>query len=128
MAVLSSLSSLLYNYLLYRNGLYISPLLIKISWQGILLYSTLYTSAPAIQQFTIQLFTIQEWTSFTPGRVILCIVLYAVLLQPLSSLLYNNLLLIKYSWQGLLLYSVLLYSALSTLLLAGLYKNTLLVL
>ena len=77
----------------------------KSSWQGILLYSTLYTSAPTIQQFTIQLFTIQEWTSFTPGRVVLCIVLYAVLPQPLSSLLYSNLLLIKYSWQGILLYS-----------------------
>ena len=76
----------------------------KSSWQGILLYSTLYTSAPAIQQFTVPLFTIQEWTSFTPGRVYYCIVPYVVLPQPLSSLLYSNLLLIKYSWQGILLY------------------------
>ena len=162
MTVLPSLSSLLYSYLLYRNGLYISPLLIKYSWQGcimystmytsvhtiplfiiplftiqkpivlsftiqkpivlsftiqksswqgILLYSTLYTSAPAIQQFTVPLFTIQEWTSFTPGRVYSCIVPYAVLPQPLSSLLYSNLLLIKYSWQGILLYSTLYTSA-----------------
>ena len=77
----------------------------KYSWQGILLYSTLCGIVPTTQLFIIPLFTIQEWTSFTPGRVYSCIVLYAVLFQPLSSLLYSNLLLIKYSWQGILLYS-----------------------
>ena len=69
------------------------------------MYSTLYSIAPTIPLFIIPLFTIQEWTSFTPGRVYSCIVPYAVLPQPLSSLLYSNLLLIKYSWQGILLYS-----------------------
>ena len=103
----------------------------KYSWQGCIMYSGYYGSAPTIQLFIIQLFTIQkpivlsftiqEWTSFTPGRVYYCIVPYIVLLQLFSCLLYNNLLLIKSSWQGLLLYSVLLYSALSILLLAGLY-------
>ena len=74
------------------------------------MYSTLYTSAQTIPPFIIQLFTIQrsivllftiqEWTNFTPGRVYNCIVLYVVLLQP-----FNNPLLIKYSWQGYIMYS-----------------------
>ena len=46
----------------------------KSSWQGCIMYSALCDIVPTIQQFTIPLFTIQEWTSFTPGRVILCIV------------------------------------------------------
>ena len=92
----------------------------KSSWQGCIVYSRYYGSAPTIQLFIIQLFTIQEWTSFTPGRVYYCIVPYIVLLQLFSSLLYNNLLLIKSSWQGCTVYSGLLYSALSISLLAGL--------
>ena len=74
------------------------------------MYSTLYTSVQTIPPFIIQLFTIQrsivlsftiqKWTNFTPGRVYSCIVLYVVLLQP-----FNNPLLIKYSWQGCIMYS-----------------------
>ena len=81
------------------------------------MYSTLYTSTQTIPPFIIQLFTIQksivlsftiqEWTNFTPGRVYSCIVLYVVLSQLFNNLLYHYLLLIKSSWQGLLLYSTL---------------------
>ena len=53
----------------------------KSSWQGCIMYSTLCGIALTTQQFTVQLFTIQEWTSFTPGRIVLCIVPYAVLFQ-----------------------------------------------
>ena len=131
------------------------------------MYSGYYGSAPTIQQFTIQLFTIQktivllftiqEWTNFTPGRVYNCIVPYVVLHQP-----FNNPLLTKTSWQGYIMYSEycilvliiqlltvqeyviqklviftpgkvilykgMLYTIIFISLLAGLYKNTLLVL
>ena len=74
MAVLSSLSSLLYNNLLYRNGLYISPLLIKSSWQGYITYSGYYILVLIIQLFTVQEYVIQKRVIFTPGRVYNCIV------------------------------------------------------
>ena len=119
--LLQLFSCLLYNNLLYKSLLFYYLLLIKSSWQGCIMYSKCYSSVPTIQLFIIQLFTIQEWTSFTPGRVYYCIVPYIVLLLPFSSLLCNNLLLIKSSWQGCIMYSRYYGSALSSLLLAGLY-------
>ena len=86
MTVLPSLSSLLYSYLLYRNGLYISPLLIKYSWQGCIMYSTMYTSVHTIPLFIIPLFTIQK-------PIVLSFTIQ------------------KSSWQGILLYSTLYTSA-----------------
>ena len=79
------------------------------------MYRVWLYSGAATQQFTVPLFTIQEWTSFTPGRVILCIVGIMVLPQLLSSLLYNYLLLSS------LLYNYLLYKGCHKILLAGLY-------
>ena len=69
------------------------------------MYSGYYGGAPIIPLFIKQLFTIQGLTSFTPGKVYYCIVPYIVVSSLFISLLYNNLLLIKSSWQGLLLYS-----------------------
>ena len=75
------------------------------------MYSGYYGSAPTIQLFIMQLFTIQEWTSFTPGMVYYCIIPYIVLSQLFSSLLYSYLLLIRISWQGYIMYSALYTSA-----------------
>ena len=85
------------------------------------MYSGYYGSALITQLFIIPLFTIQEWTSFTPGRVILCIVGIMAVFQLFSNLLYSyllyrnglyiNPLLIKYSWHGYIMYSTLYTSA-----------------
>ena len=110
-----------YNYLLYKSLLFYYLLYKKAPGRVVLCI------APCILVLTLFHFLLYYYLLYKGYYKILlaglyyCIVPYVVLPQPLSSLLYNNLLLIKSSWQGLLLYSVLLYSALSTLLLAGLY-------